>query len=80
MPPSHKVYVVDDDPDILSVLSQTLSRAGLDAELFDSCKQFLAAYDAERPGCILLDISMPEMDGMQLLDVLNEKSNQTPVI
>ena len=80
VPPSQKVYVVDDDPEILSVLSQTLSRSGFDAELYDSCKQFLAAYDAERPGCILLDISMPEMDGMQLLEVLNEKSNQTPVI
>jgi two-component system response regulator FixJ len=80
VPPSEKVYVVDDDPEILSVLSQTLRRSGLDAQMYDSCKLFLSAYDAERPGCILLDISMPEMDGMQLLDVLNKKSNQTPVI
>lgn len=80
MPSSDKVFVVDDDPEILSVLSQTLRRSGLDAETYASSKLFLNAYDAERPGCILLDISMPEMDGMELLDVLNKKSNQTPVI
>ncbi|NQX87512.1 MAG: response regulator transcription factor [Halioglobus sp.] len=77
---SEKIYVVDDDPDILTVLSQTLRRSGLDAETYSSCKRFLSAYDAERPGCILLDISMPEMDGMQLLDALNNKANETPVI
>ncbi len=52
----------------------------LRAEGFDSAENFLKAYDASRPGCLVLDLRMPRIDGLQLQDELIRRSCDLPII
>src|SRR5579883_252586 len=61
-----RVYVVDDDPNFLTALRRLLSAEGYDVAAFDSPAAFLAAHDPARPGCLLLDMQMAEMDGLDV--------------
>ena len=74
------VFVVDDEPDIQDLLREYFEQAGLKVHISTSAAEFLAAYDRNIRGCILLDIGMPGMNGIELLDVLNGLGNKTPVI
>jgi two-component system response regulator FixJ len=59
------VYIVDDEPAVRDSLEVLLRSVRLDVRTFASAAEFLAAR-LERPGCLLLDIRMPEMDGFEL--------------
>jgi CheY-like chemotaxis protein len=76
------VLVVDDNEDNLRIVTQMLQSRGWTVRLARDGKSALAAVEAERPDVILLDIMMPEMDGMQVLDRLraNPRSASVPVI
>jgi FixJ family two-component response regulator len=60
------VFVVDDDPAVCRALSRMLSAAGYGVRAFESAEGFLAERDAECPGCLLLDVCLPGLDGMAL--------------
>lgn len=64
MPPV--VYVVDDDPSVLRSLARVLTGAGFEIRAFATPRRFLLEHDASRSGCAVLDLSMPELDGLQL--------------
>ncbi|QYJ74201.1 response regulator transcription factor [Shewanella sp. FJAT-52076] len=64
------VYLVDDDPDVLASLKWMLEGLGIKARGFASAEDFLAAVDLSRPAVAVLDVQMPDMDGMSLLEVL----------
>ena len=63
--------VVDDDAGARTSLRLLLKSLGLAATTYDSAASFLASYDPEQPGCLLLDIRMPRMSGLELQEELN---------
>lgn len=75
-----KVFIVDDDARVLKALSRLLRAMGYDAETFSSPREFLAQHDAAVPGCAILDVAMPGLDGLALQHVLTEGGEQRPVI
>ena len=74
------VYVVDDDPAVSQSLRFLLGSVKLKTRVFAGVRNFLDAYDARLPGCLLLDIRMPGMSGIEVLDRLEEFGVALPVI
>lgn len=74
------VFVIDDDEGIRISLSRALGKRGYAVEAYASAKSFLRAYDNNRPGCLVLDYGMPEMNGLELQKHLNANNMQLPVI
>ncbi len=75
-----KVSVVDDDADLRRSLKWMLRKAGLNVETFYSAEDFLENYDPDVPGCVLLDLRMPGMSGLQLQERMIEQQWIAPVI
>jgi FixJ family two-component response regulator len=78
--PGHTVFVVDDDEAVRKAVSRLLRSAGFTAAVFASPGEFLAKYDPATPGCLVLDMAMPEFDGLQLQTALTEKGCILPII
>lgn len=74
------VYVVDDDEGVRDGLSLLLATVGQPCELYESGHEFLEAYDNERRGCLVLDIRMPRMTGLDLQAKLIELGSSLPII
>ena len=74
------VYIVDDDSGVRSSIRVLMKSVGLAAAPFASAKDFLQAYHPNHPGCLVLDIRMPGMSGLELQEALNEKGAVLPVI
>lgn len=74
------VYVVDDDEGVRDGLSLLLATVGQPCELYESGHEFLEAYDNERRGCLVLDIRMPRMTGLDLQAKLIEMGSSLPII
>jgi FixJ family two-component response regulator len=74
------VYVLDDEADVLRALSRLLRSEGLPVRTFDDAPTFLAQVEADSAGCALLDLSMPELDGLAVQRLLAEKHCTLPVI
>jgi len=74
------VFVVDDDEAVRTSLKLLLRSVGLPVETFTSAQEFLGRFDAERPGCLVLDIRMPGMSGLELQEHLNAMHAMIPVV
>ncbi len=74
------VYIVDDDPDMRNSIKWLLESVHLPVCVFDSAEQFLSAYTGDTPGCLLLDVRMPGMGGLRLLEQLRATHPHLPVI
>ena len=74
------VYVVDDDPRVLKAFQRLLQTEGYNVAVFASPRAFLDAHDPELPGCVLLDIGMTELDGLETQKELRALGGQRPVI
>ena len=74
------VVVIDDDPDIREALRGLLRSVGLGVELFSSVQEFLAAFQRERPGCLVLDVRLPGRSGLDLQEELAKANIRLPVI
>jgi two-component system response regulator FixJ len=74
------VFVVDDDPAILDSVQLLLRSVDLDAETFSSANEFLEAYGPERLGCLVLDVRMPGMSGLELQEKLDSMGSTLPII
>jgi FixJ family two-component response regulator len=74
------ISVVDDDVAARSSLRLLLKSLGLAATAYESAAAFLAGYDPEQPGCLLLDIRMPGMSGLELQEELNQRGTLAPII
>jgi two-component system, LuxR family, response regulator FixJ len=74
------VFVVDDDAGVRDSLRMLLKSVGLPAEAFESGQEFLDADRDDRPGCLVLDIRMPGMSGLELQAKLNERHCILPII
>jgi len=74
------VFVVDDDVAMRDALAQLLEAAGLQVETHASGPDFLAAYGENRPGCLLLDMAMPGMNGLEVQAALKARGCAIPVL
>lgn len=74
------VYLVDDDTEVLKALTRLLASDGFKVSPSASTQDFLRAYDPAAPGCIVLDLAMPGMTGLELQAMLQERGVDCPVI
>lgn len=74
------VFVIDDEADVRAALSMLIRSFGLKVLTFASPQTFLADYDPDRPGCIVLDVRMPGMSGLDLSEKLASIGPHPPII
>ena len=78
--PAPTVYVVDDDPDLLRAIGRLLESVGLRAATYPSAHQFLERYDRSAPGCLVLDLALPVLSGLELQRVLEQQGSPLPIV
>lgn len=74
------VFVVDDDAAVRSAVSRLLRSAEISVTVFASPTEFLAAHDPSAPGCLLLDVEMPDLNGLDLQQTLGGRGGALPII
>jgi len=74
------VFIVDDDPGALASLQWMIEQADWHVKGFQSSRDFLAAYRPGEAGCLVLDVRMPEMDGLALQQALRDRNIRLPII
>ncbi len=74
------VFLIDDDPGVRDSLSLLLSLKGLRTQPFATAESFIATYQADWPGCVLTDLRMPGMTGLELQAALRERRIEVPVV
>lgn len=80
MSPEPTVFIIDDDPAALDSLRCLLESVKLQVESYENPKDFLQTFDPQRPGCIVLDVRMPEMSGLELQQRLIQQADAPPII
>jgi FixJ family two-component response regulator len=78
--PLPRIAIVDDDPSVLRALARLLRTRALTAKTFVSGHQFLASLQDEVPDCLILDLQMPEMTGLELHQDLERRGVDIPTI
>lgn len=74
------VYVVDDDPSVLRSVERLLRSEGYDLETFTSAQEFLDFQHPDTPSCLILDVKMPGLSGLELQERLTDKEISLPII
>ncbi len=74
------VFLVDDDTGVLKALSRLLRAQGYDVQSYSSPQAFLASHDPNIPGCAVVDVSMPDLNGLELQQVLTTHGAQRPLV
>lgn len=74
------VFLVDDDEDLRRATMRLLAAHDFTVRAFASAEEFLAAFDPEAPGCLLLDLRLPGKSGLDLQRTLEEKGLATPIV
>jgi len=74
------IHVVDDDASFLTAISRLLRAKGLSVKTYSSAHEFLTQRDADAPGCVLADLRMPQMSGLDLQSALAQSSNPLPIV
>jgi two-component system, LuxR family, response regulator FixJ len=80
VPDRGRVVVIDDDEAVLDSLRVLLESEGLEVETFERAGAFLERFESGLPGCLVTDVRMPEMDGLDLLRALSARGPLPPVI
>lgn len=75
-----RVFVIDDDPAVGRALRALLEDAGYPVEVFPAARAFLRAYRPKPPECLLVDVTMPGMSGLELLERLKAQGFDVPVV
>ena len=79
-PDAPTVFIVDDEAPVRKALSRLLRAAGFVVAAFASPGEFLAQHDLHKPGCLVLDLMMPGIDGIELQRALARKGSVLPII
>ena len=74
------VHVVDDDEAVRDSMRALLESYGIEVQAYASAREFLVAGPAQRRGCVLVDLHMPGMGGLELLEALKAQGSRIPVI
>jgi FixJ family two-component response regulator len=78
--PAPTVFAVDDDASVLKALARLLRSAGFNAATFASPQEFLASREPDAPGCLILDVAMPGLNGLELQQALAAQGGAPQVI
>ena len=78
--PKPTVFIVDDDPSIRFAMQALMDSVNLEHEIFESGDDFLNKVTEQRPGCLVLDIRMPGLGGLELQEELIKRGNTLPII
>ena len=79
-PQSPPIFIIDDEELVRSGLARLLRAIGMHSVTFESAESFLDAYDPGQEGCLLVDIRMPGMSGIDLIEELNRRQSSLPAI
>ena len=74
------IFIVDDDPAVLTAMSRVLRAEDWSVEAFASAEAFLARYDGKAQGCLVLDVTMPGLDGLELQHRLANAGQDLPIV
>jgi len=74
------IFVIDDQPSVRHAIGEMLTVFGFAVETFDSATNFLKDVDTTRPGCVVADVRMPGMDGIELVREMTRRGMAMPVI
>lgn len=74
------VYLLDDEPEMLKALSRVLNAHGLQTKAFLSAREFLAHDQSSQPACLVLDLAMPELDGLEVQRRLSHDDVALPIV
>jgi FixJ family two-component response regulator len=74
------IVIVDDDPSVRRGLSRLMRACGLEVETYSSAEEFLESSNGKRASCLLLDVQMDGMSGLELVDVLTAEGEPPPII
>ncbi len=74
------VYVVEDDPAVRRLIASLAKSVEQPLVSFASAQEFMESYLSDRPGCLIVDIRMPEIGGMELIETLSKKGIPIPII
>ncbi len=74
------VYVVDDDASVRKALRRLMRSAGFEVLAFDSAEDFLEFSRCGAPGCVVVDVQMPGMNGLDLQDQLTDAGSKLPLV
>jgi len=74
------IFIVDDDPAMRDSLSWLIETIGYPVELFSSAQDFLDSYNVNSAGCLILDVRLPGMSGLQLQQKMNQENINLPII
>ena len=74
------VYVVDDDPEVLKAIERLLQSVGLNVATFSSPQRFLELHDRNAPGCLVLDLALPGLSGLELQRALEQQASLLPIV
>ncbi|WBU42460.1 MULTISPECIES: response regulator transcription factor [Marinobacter] len=77
---ANTVYVVDDDAGMLESTQWLLESVGLEVRAYSDGRQFLDAVEDQRPGCVILDIRMPGLGGLNVQEELQKRGLEIPII
>jgi FixJ family two-component response regulator len=75
-----KVFLVDDDPAVITSLTRLLAASDFEVLSFHSAEAFLLAHDDSLPGCAVLDVAMPELNGIDLQARLSARGCERPIV
>jgi FixJ family two-component response regulator len=79
-PAGSRVFIIDDDAAVRASIADLLQSVGLESETFETPQEFLRHEPADGPGCIVLDLRLPGMDGLAVQRALAEAGITTPIV
>lgn len=74
------VFVIDDDPNVRASIQGLLKSAGLRCECFETAEQFLEKEPSDSPGCLILDVSLPGISGLDFQEKMQKAGRHIPII
>jgi RNA polymerase sigma factor (sigma-70 family) len=80
MKPATTIFIVDDEEAVRNSLCRLFRLAGFETRAFSSAEEFLEFYKTDIPGCLLLDVRMPGMDGLELQNILAARKIDIPIV
>lgn len=75
-----RIYIIDDDDPVRDSLKTLLEAFGLDVRDFASCREFIQVLDGSEQGCLLLDLHLPVMSGLEFMERFGQRLHGLPVV